>query len=194
MNDPPDWLAYGTSHIGGTRCAPEIPYTGPLLNGSPTFDPYTDVPAGGCTGQTQASWRIPIGFQMFPALVSVAFLVRSHCHRRRPQQCLGIGMAFMPYSPRWLMEQGREEEALATLSMLRRKPSDQIAVRYEFLEIKAEIRYSREASERAYPNAGPFRRLINNYVALVATWPKFKRLAMGCLTMFYQQFMVRLCC
>ncbi|KAG6375551.1 hypothetical protein JVT61DRAFT_3113 [Boletus reticuloceps] len=51
-----------------------IPYTGPLLNGQPTFDPYTNVPTGGCTGQTQASWRIPIGFQMFPALVSVAFL------------------------------------------------------------------------------------------------------------------------
>lgn len=78
MNDPSDWLAYGTSHIGGTRCAPEVPYTGPILNGSPTFNPYTDVPAGGCTGQTQASWRIPIGFQMLPALVSAAFLGSSH--------------------------------------------------------------------------------------------------------------------
>ncbi|KIJ18533.1 L-arabinose isomerase [Paxillus involutus ATCC 200175] len=165
------WLAYGTSHIGGTRCAPGVPYTGPLLNGSPTFDPYNDVPAGGCTGQTQASWRIPVGFQMLPAL------------------CLGIGMTAMPYSPRWLMEQGREDEALQTLSLLRRKPANAVSVRYEFLEIKAEIRYAREATDLLYPGAGRFRRVANNYLALVASRPKFKRLAVGCLTMFYQQFM-----
>ena len=97
----------------------------------------------------------------------------------------------MPYSPRWLMEQGREQEALSTLSMLRRKSSDHVSVHYEFLEIKAEIQYAREANQLAYPNAGPFRRFLNNYIALVATWPKFKRLAVGCLTMFYQQFIVR---
>ncbi|KAL4078276.1 general substrate transporter [Scleroderma yunnanense] len=166
-----DWIAYGTSHIGGTRCAPDVPYTGPLLNGSPTFDPYTDVPAGGCTGQVEASWRIPVGIQMFPALL------------------LGIGMAFMPYSPRWLMEKGRDEEALQILSVLRRKPVDDLTVRYEFLEIKAEIRYAHEIADITSPNTTRFRRFINNYIALVATWPKFKRLAVGCLTMFYQQFM-----
>ncbi|KAL4073794.1 D-xylose-proton symporter [Scleroderma citrinum] len=165
------WIAYGTSHIGGTRCAPDVPYTGPLLNGSPTFDPYTDVPAGGCTGQVEASWRIPVGIQMFPALL------------------LGIGMAFMPYSPRWLMEKGRDEEALQILSVLRRKPVDDLTVRYEFLEIKAEIRYAHEIADITSPNTTRFRRFINNYIALVATWPKFKRLAVGCLTMFYQQFM-----
>ena len=89
------------------------------------------------------------------------------------------------------MEKGREDEASSTLSMLRRKPADNVVVRYEFLEIKAEVQYAREASELAYPNAGPVRRFVNNYVALIATWPKFKRLAVGCLTMFYQQFMVR---
>jgi hypothetical protein len=51
-----DWIAYGTSHIGGTRCAPDVPYTGRLLNGKPTFDAFNDVPPGGCTGQTNASW------------------------------------------------------------------------------------------------------------------------------------------
>ncbi|KAI6139985.1 D-xylose-proton symporter, partial [Pisolithus tinctorius] len=136
------WIAYGTSHIGGTRCAPG----------------------------KQASWRVPIGIQLFPALL------------------LGIGMAFMPYSPRWLMERGRDDEALQTLSSLRRKPLGDLAVRYEFLEIKAELRYSREITALKYPNASKFQRFINNYIALISTWPKFKRLAVGCLTMFYQQF------
>lgn len=107
-------------------------------------------------------------------------------------QCLGIGMLFMPFSPRWLMEQSREEEALQTLSRLRRKPADEHSVRFEFLEIMAEVRYAREASKAAYPDAGSFRLLINNYWIFFSSWPKFKRLAVGGLTMFFQQFMVRL--
>ncbi|KAG1862753.1 D-xylose-proton symporter [Suillus subalutaceus] len=165
------WIAYGTSHIGGTRCAPDIPYTGALLNGRPTFDPYTDVPPGGCTGQTQASWRVPLAFQIFPAL------------------CLGIGMLFMPYSPRWLVERGREEEALEELSRLRRKPADNRLVHTEFLEIVAEVRFAREVMKAAYPNAGSVRQIINKYLELVSSWPKSKRIIVGCLTMMFQQFM-----
>ncbi|KAG2342857.1 general substrate transporter [Suillus weaverae] len=165
------WIAYGTSHIGGTRCAPKIPYTGTLPNGSLVFNPYTDVPPGGCTGQTQASWRVPLAFQILPAL------------------CLAIGMLFMPYSPRWLVEQGREEEALETLSRLRRKPAEDCSVRTEFLEIMAEVRFAREVMKAAYPDAGPARQIINKYLVFVSSWPKAKRIAIGCLITTSQQNM-----
>jgi hypothetical protein len=105
-------------------------------------------------------------------------------------QCLGIGMLFMPYSPRWLVEKGREEEALEELSRLRRKPADNHSVRIEFLGIVAEVRFAREAMKEAHPDAGPIRQIINKYLALISSWPKSKRIIVGCLTMMFQQFMV----
>jgi hypothetical protein len=36
------WIDYGTHYIGGTRCSPNVPYTGGTTS-SPTFDPYKDV-------------------------------------------------------------------------------------------------------------------------------------------------------
>ena len=41
-----------------------------------------DVGPGGCTGQSNASWRIPFALQIIPGLA------------------LGIGMFFFPESPR----------------------------------------------------------------------------------------------
>ncbi|KAG1900577.1 general substrate transporter [Suillus fuscotomentosus] len=164
-------IVCGTSQIGGTRCAPGIPYTGTLPNGKLVFNPDTDVPPGGCTGQTQASWRAPLSFQILPAL------------------CLAIGMLFMPYSPRWLAERGREVEALDTLTRLRRKPAQDRSVRTEFLEIMAEVRFAREVMKAAYPDAGPVMRIINKYLVLMTSWPKSKRLMVGCLIMTFQQNM-----
>jgi MFS family permease len=51
--------------------------------------------------QTSAAWRIPLGLQLIPAIV------------------LCVGAFFLPYSPRWLMLRGREEECLMTLANLR---------------------------------------------------------------------------
>lgn len=98
-------------------------------------------------------------------------------------------MMWMPFSPRWLMEQGREAEALDTISRLRRKPVDDFSVRFEYLEIKAEVIFTNQ-SQANQDATGYFRRLLGNYLAFVTSWPKFKRLAIGCLVMFYQQFMV----
>ncbi|KAL1405140.1 hypothetical protein Q8F55_008764 [Vanrija albida] len=163
------WIAYGTSHIGGVRCS-ELPYTGPLSNGQPTFDAYRDVPPGGCTGQKAMAWRIPVGIQMLPAVV------------------LGIGMFFMPYSPRWLVEVGRDDEARDTLAWLRSLPPTAPSVMREFVEIKAEVLTVREI--RAAHNSGKtgLSAFAQPYVELFSSKANFHRLAIGCLTMFYQQF------
>ena len=50
------------------------------------------------------SWRLPFLLQMVPAFV------------------LGAGVYFLPFSPRWLMSKGRSDEALHSLTQLRRLP------------------------------------------------------------------------
>jgi hypothetical protein len=114
------WIDYGTHYIGGVRCAPDIPYSGGTA-ALPAFNPYTDIGPNGCTGQSDAAWRIPLALQIVPALI------------------LGIGMIFYPDSPRWLLMQERDEQAIATLSNLRRLPREHPSIVAEFLEIKAVI-------------------------------------------------------
>ncbi|MCH7659993.1 MAG: sugar porter family MFS transporter [Euryarchaeota archaeon] len=50
---------------------------------------------------SQGAWRLMLGAGMIPATI------------------LLVGMIFMPESPRWLVEQGRESEARSTLSRIR---------------------------------------------------------------------------
>lgn len=97
------WIDYGTNYIGGTGA-----------------------------GQGQAAWRIPIALQLVPALI------------------LGTGILFMPFSPRlvvlflccidkvdislrWLINNGREDEALSVISRVRGLPPDSEVVQIEFL-------------------------------------------------------------
>ena len=164
------WLEYGTHYIGGTRCAPGIKYTGGTAT-SPTFNPYHDVPAGGCTGQSQAAWRVPFALQNAPALL------------------LGIGMLFFPETPRWLLMAGQEENASRSLSRLRKLPEDHLAVREEILAYKAEILFQESYAERHYPGKRGVALAASQYYNLVSSWSNFKRLAIGCCIMFFQQFM-----
>lgn len=88
------------------------------------------------------------------------------------------------------MEQGREEEALQTLSNLRKKSVDDHSVRLEFLEIMADIRYAGEVTNAAHPNAGPFKLLTHKKMIFFTTWKMFRRFAVGCLSLAFQQNMV----
>ncbi|KFY61242.1 hypothetical protein V496_05117 [Pseudogymnoascus sp. VKM F-4515 (FW-2607)] len=164
------WIDYGTHYIGGVRCAPDIPYSGGT-SANPTFDPYNDVGPDGCTGQSDASWRIPLSLQILPAFI------------------LGIGMLFYPDSPRWLLMQDREEEGIATLARLRRKPADHPSVIAESLEIKATILLENTYIRENYPGMSGLRLDAAQYLSMVTKFSRFKRLAIGCCVMFFQQFM-----
>ncbi|PYH65264.1 sugar porter family MFS transporter [Aspergillus vadensis CBS 113365] len=165
------WIDYGTNYIGGTRCAPNIPYTGGTAS-SPSFDPYTDIPQDGiCTGQSEASWRLPLAIQIIPALT------------------LGLGMLFFPDSPRWLLMKERDDEALQALSRLRRQATSNPDLTNEYLEIKASIMLENSFARERFPDLSGFRLHAAQYISLVTTWARFKRLAIGCCIMFFQQFM-----
>ncbi|KAF7791690.1 hypothetical protein EIP86_002713 [Pleurotus ostreatoroseus] len=111
--------------------------------------------------QSQAAWRIPIALQLVPAII------------------LGIGIYFMPFSPRWLVNQGRDDEALAVLSRARGMPPDSEVVQIEFLEIKAQHLFERETSRVKYPQfqdgsfMSNFKLGVHDYLSLVTSRSKY---------------------
>ena len=127
-------------------------------------------------GQSDWAWRTPIFAQGVPAIV------------------LAIGVWFLPYSPRWLVKKGRDEEALSNLSRLRNKPSDDYLVQVEFLEIKAEAEFECRAFIKRNPHlsekqrSNPWLQEFAGYRHLFRTKDSFKRVAIGSLIMFFQQW------
>lgn len=117
------------------------------------------------------SWRLPLALQCIPAIG------------------LGLGTLFIPYSPRWLLKHGRDEEALRSLAWLRKRPIDDEMVRIEFLEIKAEAIFEQESVAEKWPQYAnkPFLLQFAQMKTLFSTWPMFKRTSIGCLMMFFQQ-------
>ncbi|GJE88676.1 MFS general substrate transporter [Phanerochaete sordida] len=132
----------------------------------------------GGTGQTQspAAWRIPLALQLVPAII------------------LGIGILFMPFSPRWLVNNGREDEALAVLSSARGLPPSSDVVQIEFLEIKAQHLFEVETAAAKYPHLqdgswwSSVKLACADYMSLITTRTLFYRTAVGTLTMFFQQW------
>ena len=67
------------------------------------------------------SWRFPLAFQIFFALIILGFVM------------------FLPESPRWLVLKGREEEAKVVLSALLGQERESEFVKTEFTAIKATV-------------------------------------------------------
>jgi hypothetical protein len=60
-------------------------------------------------------------------------------------------MAFMPFSPRWLIHHGRDAEALQVLASLRNLPENHELVQLEFLEIKAQSLFEKRTVAEHFP-------------------------------------------
>lgn len=132
----------------------------------------------GGTGETQskAAWLVPITIQILPAII------------------LGIGIMFLPQSPRWLMDQGRDDECLAVIANLRRQSPDSQLVQLEYLEIKAQKLFEQRISEHDYPHLqdssakSRFLLGVAGYKSLITSRTNLKRTAVAVLIMVFQQW------
>lgn len=113
----------------------------------------------GSDAHAQFAWRFPLAFQcVFPLI----FL---------------LGQNFVPYSPRWLLSQGRREEAFNIVCSLHKTNADpgQVRAREEFHLIEKQFEM-----DAALPNR-PFE--------LFRTAPNRKRALTGFLLMFGNQLL-----
>ncbi|KAK4154216.1 quinate permease [Chaetomidium leptoderma] len=126
--------------------------------------------------QSDAAWLTPICLQIAPAVI------------------LFVGMIFMPFSPRWLVHHGREEEARKVLASLRGLSIDHELVEIEFLEIKAQSLFEKRSIAEMFPELreqtawNTFKLQFVAIRKLFQTKAMFKRVIVATVTMFFQQW------
>ncbi|KAH9996121.1 sugar transporter [Xylariaceae sp. FL0662B] len=134
------------------------------------LDYGTNYIGGTGEGQSSAAWRLPLALQCLPALI------------------LGVGTLALPYTPRWLMLKDREEEALATLSKVRRVPTSDWRLQREILEIKAATIFDKESLETRFPNErSKIRLALRQYLELFTVPHLRRRIVIACLLQIIQQ-------
>lgn len=111
-----------------------------------------------------------------------------------PAIILCIGLFFMPFSPRLLVNKGRDAEAIETLSYLRNLPENHYLVQVEYLEIKADAEFEKAIFDKQFPSLAAsagnsvWRREFAQYSNVFRTKDSFKRVATASLVMFFQQW------
>jgi MFS family permease len=97
-------------------------------------------------------WRFPLAFQAAPALI------------------MFLGSAWLPYSPRWLMQKGRFDEAEAVLKRLHYRKTEkhhETAIK-EFYQLKKQLEYDR-AIKATISRFEVFKTAPNRKRALIVT-------------------------
>ncbi|KAK4520592.1 UBX domain protein Ubx2 [Mucor velutinosus] len=101
------------------------------------------------------SWRMPWLVQLITCLL------------------FAVAICFLPYSPRWLIDKGREAEGLAVLSKLHHLPQQHKVVQKDYLEIKTLIETEKlDGQDRTYAElfqGSNLKRALHAFFISVAT-------------------------
>jgi len=91
------------------------------------------ISAGGST--SSFPWRFPLAFQAAPALIMLA------------------GSHWLPYSPRWLMQKSRFDEAEAVLKRLHARKGEEhgAMATKEFYQMRKQLEYERQIKAKISP-------------------------------------------
>ncbi|KAK5126331.1 hypothetical protein LTR85_010567 [Meristemomyces frigidus] len=121
------------------------------------------------------AWRLPFVLQIIPGLI------------------LGVGILFLPFSPRWLASKSRDHEALQSLVKLRSLPDTDPRVQLEWFDIRAEAALHKELASEKHPHLQDGTN-GSRFKLEIATWADlfkngcWRRTHVGVGIMFFQQF------
>lgn len=99
-----------------------------------------------------------------------------------------VGSVFLPFSPRWLMLRGREEECLLTLANLRSLQPEDVAVQAEYMSLQAERLVEQDALQERYGQKASWKVGASEYLRMVRTWPLLRRLLLAIAAQSLQQW------
>lgn len=106
-------------------------------------------------GEKEVAWRFPIAFQIVFAVVIFTSILH------------------LPESPRWLVMQGRDDDALEILECLNEKPRDDPSIVNELRSIKETVKEM---------NKGSYRSLFK-----MSEYREFHRVALAYINQMFQQ-------
>ncbi|KAI9640921.1 proliferating cell nuclear antigen [Ciborinia camelliae] len=121
-------------------------------------------------------WRLPFFIQIVPALF------------------LGVGVYYLPFSPRWLSSKGRDDEAMQSLTKLRQLPDTDLRIQQEARQMHDEVSHIREIQLQRHGNLMNSTSTFSKVKLELALWgdcfssDSIKRTHVGVVIMFFQQF------